>query len=106
MAQINSNIKDDFQVVLLLPCFVGHPVTVQHRQLDYKTVRQIDSKSLENNKAVTPIDIWTDIQVDNQTVRQSDKKSSENRTAWESGCHDEVQQLDSSTDRHFDNLTA
>ena len=26
MLQINSNIKDDFQVVLLLSCFVGHPV--------------------------------------------------------------------------------
>ena len=26
MSQINSNIKDDFQVVLLLPCFVGRPV--------------------------------------------------------------------------------
>jgi len=26
MSQINSNIKDDFQVVLLLSCFVGHPV--------------------------------------------------------------------------------
>ena len=26
MSKINSNIKDDFQVVLLLSCFVGHPV--------------------------------------------------------------------------------
>ena len=26
MSQINSNIKDDFQVVLLPSCFVGHPV--------------------------------------------------------------------------------
>ena len=26
MSQINSKIKDDFQVVLLLSCFVGHPV--------------------------------------------------------------------------------
>ena len=26
MSQINSNTKDDFQVVLLLLCFVGHPV--------------------------------------------------------------------------------
>ena len=26
MSQINSNIKDDFQVVLLLSCFVGHPI--------------------------------------------------------------------------------
>ena len=26
MSQINSNTKDDFQVVLLLSCFVGHPV--------------------------------------------------------------------------------
>ena len=26
MSQINSNNKDDFQVFLLLPCFVGHPV--------------------------------------------------------------------------------
>ena len=28
MTQINSNTKDDFQVVLLLSCFVGHPVFV------------------------------------------------------------------------------
>ena len=26
MSQINSNTKDDFQVVFLLSCFVGHPV--------------------------------------------------------------------------------
>ena len=26
MSKINSKIKDDFQVVLLLSCFVGHPV--------------------------------------------------------------------------------
>ena len=26
MSQIKSNTKDDFQVVLLLSCFVGHPV--------------------------------------------------------------------------------
>ena len=26
MSQINSNNKDDFQVVFLLSCFVGHPV--------------------------------------------------------------------------------
>ena len=27
MSQINSNTKDDFQVVLQLSCFVGHPVS-------------------------------------------------------------------------------
>ena len=26
MSQINSNTKDDFQVVFLWSCFVGHPV--------------------------------------------------------------------------------
>ena len=26
MSQINSNTKDDFQVVFLFSCFVGHPV--------------------------------------------------------------------------------
>ena len=26
MSQVNSKIKDDFQVVLLLSCFMGHPV--------------------------------------------------------------------------------
>ena len=26
MSQINSNTKDEFQVVFLLSCFVGHPV--------------------------------------------------------------------------------
>ena len=30
MSQINSNTKDDFQVVLLLSCFVGHPVFKNH----------------------------------------------------------------------------
>jgi len=28
MSKINSNIKEDFQVVLLLSCFVGHPVSI------------------------------------------------------------------------------
>jgi len=28
MSQINSNTKDDFQAVLLLSCFVGHPVGI------------------------------------------------------------------------------
>ena len=28
MSQINSNTKDDFQVALLLSCFVGHPVQI------------------------------------------------------------------------------
>ena len=28
MSQINSNTKDDFQVVLLLSYFVGHPVFI------------------------------------------------------------------------------
>ena len=28
MSQINSNNKDDFQVVLLLSCFVGHSVCI------------------------------------------------------------------------------
>ena len=32
MSQINSNIKDDFQVVLLLSCFVGHPVNKYERE--------------------------------------------------------------------------
>ena len=27
MPQINSNSKDDFQIVLLLSCFMGHPVS-------------------------------------------------------------------------------
>ena len=33
MSQINSNIKDDFQVVLLLSCFVGHPVCTVEKPL-------------------------------------------------------------------------
>ena len=28
MSQINSNTKDDFQVVFLMSCFVGHPVLI------------------------------------------------------------------------------
>ena len=31
MSQINSNTKDDFQVVFLLSCFVGHPVCYSNR---------------------------------------------------------------------------
>ena len=34
MSQINSNTKDDFQVVLLLSCFVGHPV-YQHSKSNF-----------------------------------------------------------------------
>ena len=29
MQQIQSKIKDDIEVILLLPCFVGHPVISQ-----------------------------------------------------------------------------
>ena len=35
MSQINSMIKDDFQVVLILSCFVGHPVAIDERLLIY-----------------------------------------------------------------------
>ena len=40
MSQINSNIKDDFQVVLLLSCFVGHPVCTDFSSVtvDYEFV--------------------------------------------------------------------
>jgi len=42
MSKINSNIKDDFQVVLLLSCFVGHPVPkniahIRHKKIAHPT---------------------------------------------------------------------
>jgi len=37
MSQINSNTKDDFQVVLLLSCFVGHPALKQSEPPEYVT---------------------------------------------------------------------
>ena len=39
MSQINSNIKDDFQVVLLMSCFVGHPVSEKNKCTPAKTFR-------------------------------------------------------------------
>ena len=38
MSQINSNTKDDFQVVLLLSCFVGHPVCSSHRNINNNVI--------------------------------------------------------------------
>ena len=48
MSQINSNIKDDFQVVLLLSCFVGHPVSKHNRQLSKRLLKPVGF--LERNK--------------------------------------------------------
>ena len=43
MSQINSNTKDDFQVVLLLSCLVGHPVKKStDRQMNKQMNKQID----------------------------------------------------------------
>jgi len=46
MSQINSNTKDDFQVVLLLSCFVEHPVFVHYI---YKKIieQDIDQKCFD-----------------------------------------------------------
>jgi len=41
MSQINSNTKDDFQVVLLLSCFVGHPVSRRFLIEKYRVSRII-----------------------------------------------------------------
>ena len=40
MSQINSNTKDDFQVVFLLSCFVGHPVDKWIRKFQFKANTQ------------------------------------------------------------------
>ena len=42
MLQIISKIKDNLQVVLLLSCFVGHPVTEYISQIDKNTDRTLD----------------------------------------------------------------
>ena len=39
MSKINSNIKDDFQVVLLLSCFMGHPVAETTAEILQTTLR-------------------------------------------------------------------
>ena len=36
MLKINSKFKDDFQFVLLLSCFVGHPVYSQLKSMNYE----------------------------------------------------------------------
>ena len=40
MSQIISNIKDDFQVVLVLSCFVGHPVCSLQSCADDTSIKQ------------------------------------------------------------------
>ena len=42
MSQINSNIKDDFQVVLLLSCFVGHPVDFRKTKIIQRFYNQLN----------------------------------------------------------------
>ena len=46
MSKINSKIKDDFQVVLLLSCFVGHPVIKYN---DLKLIKYNDLKIIKYN---------------------------------------------------------
>ena len=41
MSQINSYIKDDIQVVLLLSCFVGHPVAYVRKITKNCTVHEL-----------------------------------------------------------------
>ena len=47
MSQINSNIKDDFQVVLLLSCFMGHTVSLNmySETLNNEYIERIDQMS-------------------------------------------------------------
>ena len=52
MSQINSNTKDDFQVVLLLSCFVGHPV---HAPLNDRSAFDWSNVDWSN------VHIWTNI---------------------------------------------
>ena len=53
MSQINSNTKDDFQVVLLLSCFVGHPVSRRFLIEKYSESYNIDH-SFKVTKKVSP----------------------------------------------------
>ena len=46
MSQINSNTKDDFQVVFLLSCFVGHPVVLKILREAYSVLRFFSMKGL------------------------------------------------------------
>jgi len=50
MSQINSNTKDDFQVVFLLSCFVGHPVSkvsdIEMYRYRDKKIRVCDKNSI------------------------------------------------------------
>ena len=49
MAQINSKFKDDFQIVFLLLCFVGHSVPdVKYFQVWYKVSNSL--KKLNNHQ--------------------------------------------------------
>ena len=50
MSQIDSNIKDDFQVVLLLSCFVGHPVCTSDERCT--TVRYVFLKMYSKNDVI------------------------------------------------------
>ena len=43
MSQINSKITDDFKVVLLLSCFVGHPVLYIYPTIYYRPVFYIQT---------------------------------------------------------------
>ena len=43
MSQINSKIKDDFKVFLLLSCFVGHPVLYIYPNIYYRPVFYIQT---------------------------------------------------------------
>ena len=46
MSKINSNTKDDFQVVFLLSCFVGHPVCLFVLNQNGEHIRNVEKNRL------------------------------------------------------------
>ena len=54
MSKINSKIKDDFQVVLLLSCFVEHPVPGWRRRaklgINYTNCKGIEKQNRGNRE--------------------------------------------------------
>ena len=57
MSQINSNIKDDFQVVLLLSCFVGHLVSIHKKKCTSEQFLQGHPTLRPKRKVVMRVDL-------------------------------------------------
>ena len=55
MSQVNSKIKDDFQVVLLLSCFMGHPVCALCVGLGKVPLTKVFEAEVFENKRKSPL---------------------------------------------------